>query len=175
MVPNVFTPFIWSYHLPYIDDSWVWTGHARAKYKRRIWWGVFVVVQSSYDLLQGDTKFIYNHTEYYQENKAVFHFTLCMFVCMPVCINNNLLYIHLVGDDMLITSSMWCLGLLLIPIKMRPSDSDIPFLSNLIMQNIMINICRIQHLHQSSRTRIATNPMWLCLKGISTINTLFQF
>ena len=64
------------------------------------------MVQSSYDLLQGDTKFIYNHTEYYQENNAVFHFTLCMFVCMPVCINNNLLYIHLVGDDMLITSSM---------------------------------------------------------------------
>ena len=29
-----------------------------------------------------------------------------LFFIMPVCINNNLLYIHLVGDDMLITSSM---------------------------------------------------------------------
>ena len=104
-------------------------------------------------------------------------FFILLRVCLCVCLY---VYIHLVGDDMLITSSMWCLGLLLIPIKMKPSDGDIPFLikfvpvsRNLIMQNIMINICRMKHLHQRSWTRITTNPMWLCLKGISTVNTSF--
>ena len=64
--------------------------------------------------------------------ESVFHLTLCMFVCMSVCLNNNLLCIYLVGDDMLIMSSMRCLGLLLIPIKMKQSDGDIPFLMTFV-------------------------------------------